>query len=166
MMSIERWHPFRDFEQVSSDMDRIWAEAFPASRRAVFKIPFVRSTAKPGAPATATGPAIGLPIDLIDKENELVLKADLPGIKKEDIDISLDNDESISIKGKTEEQHKEDDGNFYYSERSVASYSRTITLPCKVDEKRVRAALKNGVLTVHLPKLKESSDQKVKVAIS
>ncbi len=157
-MSIQIWHPFRDFEQVRGDMDRMWDDLFPTSRRAVTGTPFIR---------TATGLGPNAPaIDLLDNGDGFVLRANMPGVKKEDIDISLDNEADISIKGETHEEHKEKNENFFYSERSSASYSRTLTLPCKVDEKGIKAALKNGVLTIHLPKLKDKGDKKVKVEVS
>ncbi len=103
-------------------------------------------------------------VDMFDKKDEIVVKADIPGVDKENINISL-SENTITIKGemKREEEVKEED--YYYAERSYGSFSRTLNLPTKVQADKVKASFKNGILEVHLPKAEEAKPKEVKVEV-
>ena len=103
-------------------------------------------------------------VDMLDKKDEIVVKADIPGVDKENINISL-TDNTITIKGemKKEEEVKEED--YYYAERSYGSFSRTLNLPTKVQPDKVKASFKNGILEVHLPKAEEAKPKEVKIEV-
>ncbi len=156
-MSIEKWHSFKELDNIRRDFDRVLEEIFPVSRRAFFNIPWVRSSAVTGEEAPA--------IDLVEQENELVLKANMPGVKKEDIDVSLQED-TLCIKGESHETVEKKEENSFYSERRETSYSRSVVLPCKVDEKKIKASLKDGVLTINMPKSDEVKAKRTRVDIS
>jgi HSP20 family protein len=103
-------------------------------------------------------------VDMFDKEDEIVVKAEIPGVEKENISISL-SDNMLTIKGemKKEEEVKEED--YYYSERSYGSFSRSLNLPAKVQAEKIKASFKNGILEIHLPKAEEAKPKEIKVEV-
>ena len=102
------------------------------------------------------------PIEMYEKDDHFMVRAELPGMKKEDIDISLVG-ETLTIKGekKTEEEVKEDD--YYFCERSYGSFQRSVTLPSAVDTKRIEAKFSDGVLELSIPKSEEVKPKKVEI---
>ena len=88
--------------------------------------------------------------DVKETKDAYVLKADLPGLKDEDVDVSL-NGNVLTISGKREEEHRDEGEQYYAMERSYGSFARSFSLPDSVDGEQVSADLKNGVLTVRLP---------------
>ena len=101
-------------------------------------------------------------VDVIEKDDEVIVKAELPGVDKKDLDISVTNN-TVTIKGSTSHEEKEEKGDYYRCEISQGSYSRTFSLPAEVDEENTKAKFKNGVLKLTLPKLKKSKRHNVKV---
>lgn len=151
-MTLERWNPFKELENMRRDMDRIWVELFPPKREAAWRKP-------DGAKGTAT-PAI----DIIDRDKEVLLKAEMPGVKKEDIEISY-QDNTLSIKGEIKDDEEAGKENYSYSERDYRFYARAVSIPFKVRHDKITASLKDGVLSVHLPKLEEEQPKKITVNI-
>jgi HSP20 family protein len=101
---------------------------------------------------------------MFDRENEVVVRAEVPGMSKEDIDISvLGNTLTISGERKSEEEVKEDD--YYYCESSYGRFQRDISLPQGVKAEDIKASYKDGVLEVILPKKEEAKPKKIEVAI-
>lgn len=101
-------------------------------------------------------------VDIIDREGEIVLKAEVPGVKKEDIEVSVDEN-TVTLRGKTSHEEKEEKGNYYRSEIRRGSFSRTVALPRDVDATRAKASFKDGILELTLPKLNKSKRVSVKV---
>jgi len=101
-------------------------------------------------------------VDVVDRDNEILVKANLPGVEKKDIDISLTKN-SVTIKGKTSHEEKEERGDYYRCEISKGSYMRTIGLPADVDEKKAKAKFKDGVLELTLPKLEVAERHSIKI---
>ncbi|WP_192034629.1 Hsp20/alpha crystallin family protein [Halomonas sp. YLGW01] len=101
-------------------------------------------------------------VDVIDRDAELIVKAELPGIKREDLDISVTED-SVTIKGESKQETKEETGEYFRSEISQKSYSRTLSLPCEVDTDKAEASFNDGVLELTLPKQKEANRRKVEI---
>lgn len=95
--------------------------------------------------------------------SDFVFKADLPGIREQDVDVSISGDR-ITISGKRESEKREDNDRFYAYERSYGSFSRMFTLPGGVDADHARAELKDGVLTLVVPKLPEVQAKKIPIA--
>lgn len=105
------------------------------------------------------------PVDIYSQGNqELVIKAEMPGLNREDIDLTVEND-TLTIRGekKLEKDIKEE--RFHRVERSYGSFSRTFSLPKTVDGTKVSAEYKNGVLVVRLPLREESKPRQIKVAV-
>jgi HSP20 family protein len=102
-------------------------------------------------------------VDMLDQKDEIVLRADLPGLEEKDIDVTV-HDGSVTIRGErreeTEEKKKDE---YYYCERKYGAFSRTLPLPTGIDADKVKATFKRGVLEVHLPKAKEARGRKIEV---
>jgi HSP20 family protein len=101
-------------------------------------------------------------VDVVDREAEIVVRAELPGVEKKDIDISVGED-NVTIKGATRHEEKEEKGDYYRCEISRGSFSRTVALPADVDASKAKAAFKDGVLELTLPKLATARRHTVRV---
>jgi len=103
-----------------------------------------------------------LMVDVYQTPSEIVIKSAVAGVKPEDIDISIVND-MITIKGKRvlDEEIRSDD--YFYQECYWGSFSRSIILPIEIDTDRIMATLKNGILTIRLPKIDKNKVKKVKI---
>jgi HSP20 family protein len=142
------WRPFRETEEMERYFNDVFGRPFlPAVWR---RIPVVEMG---WAPA----------IEVFEKKDKFVVKAEIPGMKEEDIDVSVVGD-TLTIKGerKTESEVKEED--YYCCERSYGSFSRSIALPSSVDAKKIEANYEDGVLEVSLPKAPEVKAKKVTVS--
>jgi len=142
------WRPFRELEALEQRFDDIFGRPFlPSIWR---RIPIEE---RGWAPA----------IEVFEKEDKFVVKADVPGIKTEDIDISVVGD-ILTIKGekKAETEVKEED--YYCCERSYGSFYRSIALPSNIDANKIEANYEDGVLEVSLPKAPEVKPKKVAVS--
>jgi len=102
-------------------------------------------------------------VDILDFETEIVVKAELPGVDKKDLDISV-NEDSVTIKASTRQEKKTEKTDYYLSEISQGVFSRTVGLPASVDGGNAKAALKDGILEIKLPKMKGSARHSIKIA--
>ncbi|MEN9773092.1 MAG: hypothetical protein RL322_162 [Pseudomonadota bacterium] len=94
-------------------------------------------------------------IDLLDREEDIQLRVEVPGIDKKDIDISVGED-SVTIKGEVQHEDQEDAGNYLRCEIARGAFSRTVGLPAAVDGAHAKAQFKDGVLTINLPKVERA----------
>jgi len=101
-------------------------------------------------------------VDVVERDGEIVVKAELPGVEKKDLDISVTKN-TVTIKGTTSHEEKEEKGDYYRREISRGSYMRTLTLPAAIDEKNTKAKFKDGMLELTLKKLEETKRHTVKV---
>jgi HSP20 family protein len=150
-MAIMKWRPPKEFER--------WFEELleqPFSPHKWGRLPRWRKLRELDA--------ISPSVDMYDKKDEIVVKAEVPGVEKENINISL-TDNKLTIKGeiKKEEEVKEED--YHYSERSYGSFVRTLTLPVKVQGDKVKASFNNGILEIHLAKAEESKSKEIKIGV-
>jgi HSP20 family protein len=113
------------------------------------------ATSRPWAPS----------VDIFETDNELVLKADLPDVKMENIDIQIENG-TLTLKGERKFEKDEKNKGFHRIERSYGSFVRYFTLPETVNTENVRAEYNNGVLTITLPKKEVAKPKTVKVQVS
>ncbi len=105
----------------------------------------------------------GVPkVDVIERDAEVVVRAEVPGFEREDLEVSV-TDRSVTVKGEHRQEKKEEQGEFFRSEISSGSFSRTVALPSDIDADRAEASFKNGILELTLPKLKRASRRKVEV---
>ena len=139
------WRPFRELEELERRFEDIFGRPAALWRR----LPTVERGWAPS-------------IDVFEKEDKFVVKAELPGMKEDDIDVSVVGD-TLIIKGerKAETEVKEED--YYCCERSYGSFSRSIALPSTVDAKKIEASYEDGVLEISLPKAPEIKPKKISI---
>lgn len=113
--------------------------------------------------ALAEAQALVPSVDVIDRDTEVVVRAAVPGYKKEEIQISV-SDSTLTIEGETKSEEKEEKGNYYRSEISQGSFSRTIALPAEVDDSKAKASVKDGMLELTLPKIEKSKRHKIAIS--
>jgi HSP20 family protein len=101
-------------------------------------------------------------VDMVDRDEEVVIRAELPGVKKDDLEVTL-SEHTVTIEAHTRAEEKEEKGEYYRREMSRGDFQRTLTVPAGVDETRARANFTDGVLELTLPKLEKTSRRKVKV---
>ncbi|WP_404298179.1 Hsp20/alpha crystallin family protein [Halomonas sp.] len=105
----------------------------------------------------------GVPkVDVIDRDAEVVVRAEVPGFDREELDVSV-TDGTVTIKGDHLEEAKEEEGEYFHSEISRGSFSRTVALPDEIDADKAAASFKNGVLELTLPKHKKANRRKIEV---
>ena len=108
-------------------------------------------------------PEINAPkVDVIDRDKEIVVKAEMPGVDKKDVDVSM-TDNNVTIKGSTSHEEKEEKGNYYRCEISRGSFSRTVSLPANVDAEKAKATFNNGILELVIPKVERSHRKSVNI---
>lgn len=101
-------------------------------------------------------------VDIIDRDKEIIVKAELPGVAKEDIELSI-TDNTVTIKATTSHEEKEEKGNYFRSEIRRGSFSRTVALPGDIDADKARANFNDGILKLTMPKLEKSHRRNVNV---
>ncbi|NMB40902.1 MAG: Hsp20/alpha crystallin family protein [Firmicutes bacterium] len=101
-------------------------------------------------------------MDVIDRKNEIVVKAELPGVEKENIKLSL-TDNNLTIQGEVKKEEEIKEENYYCRERAYGSYARTLSLPSDVDRDKVKAKFKDGILEITLPKKPETQPKEITI---
>ncbi|TDI43636.1 MAG: Hsp20/alpha crystallin family protein [Acidobacteria bacterium] len=104
-------------------------------------------------------------VDIFDKGGEVVIHAELPGIKKEDIDVHVENN-VLTIRGKKERKEEAKEEGYYRTERVYGSFSRSFSLASSVDATKIGAEYKDGVLTLSLPKSDEAKPRQIDVKVA
>lgn len=128
------------------EMNRLFESYFPMGRLRPFHMEWP-SWGELAAPFEGKTPSV----DVIDRKKDILVKAALPGVDKKDLDVSVTKN-SVTIKGSTSHEHKEKKEDYYHSEISRGSYCRTLVLPAEVNEDKVKAKFKDGILELTLPK--------------
>ncbi|HOJ39849.1 MAG TPA: Hsp20/alpha crystallin family protein [bacterium] len=103
-------------------------------------------------------------VDIYEDDDNIVLRASIPGVKKEDIKITLTGD-TVTLSGKTEEAKEVKRDNYYRKEIRTGGFTRSFALPCPVDRAKVSAVYKDGILEVTLPKAEEAKAKEVQIAV-
>jgi HSP20 family protein len=101
-------------------------------------------------------------VDVIDREQEILVRAEIPGVEKKDIQVDLSG-QLLTIKGERRREEKKDEGEYFRSEIATGSFSRTIRMPEDVDLEKAKAEFKDGMLEVHLPKTHKTSRRQIEV---
>lgn len=149
-MSLMRWQPFREIDTLRQQMNRMFDDLthwqpeslLPSSERALW------------SPA----------IEIKELDNEIILKAEIPGVDAKDLDVQVSED-AVSISGKHEEEKRVEEKGFFRSEFRYGQFQRVVPLPTVVDHQQVNAEFKNGILTLTLPKVESTQRKFVKVDI-
>jgi HSP20 family protein len=103
-------------------------------------------------------------VDLLDTKDGIVVKAEVPGVDKKDMTISISDDE-LTIKGEVKQEQEVNEKDYYQCERTYGSFTRTIVLPATVDKSKTKASYKDGVLGITLPKSDAAKLKEIKLAI-
>jgi HSP20 family protein len=142
--------PFEDMERFFDDyFSRGWLQPFRWARPSWGDLPMPFEGKMPR-------------VDVVDRENVIIVKAEVPGVNKDDLDISV-TENTVSIKGSTSHEEKEKKGDYYRCEISSGSFSRVVPLPANVDAEKASSKFKDGVLELTLPKLQKAKRHTVKV---
>ena len=144
-MAIMRRKPFAEFDDLGSGL-RLFQDT-------VNRL-LTEPTSRPWTPS----------VDILETENELLLKADLPGVDMKDIDIEMENG-TLTLRGERKFENETKEGGYHRIERSYGGFARYFTLPDTVDAESVKADYKNGVLTVKLPKKELAKPRQIKVEV-
>ena len=101
-------------------------------------------------------------MDVVDRETEILVRAELPGVDKKDLDISL-NENVLTLKGQTRTEEKEEKGDYYRCEIAQSSFARSLPLPSYVDSEKAKASFQDGILELTLPKIEQSRRRRITV---
>jgi HSP20 family protein len=144
-MALDRWDPFREAVSLRDAMN------------ALFQDSFVRPSG-----TVPQGGVVALPLDVTEDENEFVVKASLPGVKPEDVQITV-HGETLTIQGQSKYEEEKKDERWHIRERRAGSFQRSIALPVPVDSDKAQATFEHGVLTLTLPKSEQAKPRQIKV---
>ena len=145
MSNLTRWDPFREMMSFRSAIDRLFDETF-FNRQADFESQLSWSPA----------------LDVAETGDEYLVKASLPGIEPDDLEITYNNN-VLTIKGETQSEREVEEQHYHLRERRSGSFSRSLSLPSTVDADHIQASYTAGVLTLHLPKLEEAKPKRIQV---
>lgn len=149
-MSMIRWEPFRDLVSTEDHFNQLFNESFAwglGDQREV--------SARTWVP----------PVDINETEDNLVLKAELPGIKPDDVEIRVE-DNTLYLKGERKFEREVKEENLHRVERSYGTFSRSFSLPSSVDPEKIKAEYQNGILTLTMPKREEAKPKTIKIDVS
>jgi HSP20 family protein len=146
---LARWDPFVDLLSLQDDMNRLFREFF--GRR--------------GGRLAKGDSSIWFPaLDMEETKDEIIVKAELPGIHKEEISLQVQAD-TLTLSGVRKSESETKDKTIHLVERSYGKFQRSIALPCKVDATRAKAVYEDGVLTVRLPKQEEVKPKEIAIEV-
>src|SRR5205814_8070410 len=146
MATLDRWEPFRG-NSPENQLNRLFSDFF--------------GRASQEQNLTSWAPAV----DIYEGEHELVVKADLPDIRPEELDIRVENN-ILTIRGERKFEKKVDEKNYLRVERSYGSFARSFALANTVNSEAIKADYKDGVLTLTIPKREEAKPKQIKVSVA
>ena len=153
--SITPRRPFLGLTGWERDMDRMLEDFFGRRTRPWWPERWFRTDEMELRPPT---------VDVFEEKDDIVVKAELPGIEKDNIDVNL-TDRTLTIKGEKKKEEDIKEENYYRAERSYGSFLRTLELPNEVRAEKVKATFNNGILEVRMPKTEEAKAKEVKVKV-
>lgn len=151
--------PYRKNDWLSNSFSEI--ESLQREMNRLFDFSLTRN---PWGESTLLGSQWSPAVDIYDSKDNLLVKADLPGLSKEEIDVSVDHD-TLIIKGEKKKESEVKEENYFKTERFYGSFYRTIRLPSDVNSEKVEAKYQDGVLTLVLPKKEEAKPKQITIDI-
>ena len=145
-MAIVRWQPFSDLVTLRQAMDR-W---------------FEDSLVSPSRFARVFGEGAETPLDMYQTDESVVVKATVPGVKPEELEITISGD-TLTIKGETKKEEEVKEENYFRKERSYGAFTRSVLLPHSLETDKAEATFDNGVLTLTIPKAEEIKPRQIKI---
>jgi len=147
-MAIIRWRPIGEIDSFKREMDRMFDDFFrPSSELSESSLSWYPS------------------VDVKETKDEFVISAEVPGMSKDDIKINI-SDNTLTIKGEKKEEKKEENHNYHRIERRFGTFQRSFTLPTQIEEKKVKASYKDGILTISMPKKEEAKPKEIPITVS
>jgi len=147
-MTIVRWEPFRELNTLQSEMNRLFNSVFEPQQGG-----------NGGSVMRRWMPAM----DLVETGDHFILRADLPGLSEDDVQIELE-DGTLTVSGERKTEHESNDEGYYRVERASGSFTRSLTLPQGVDPEGVTARFDRGVLEVRIPKPESRKPRRIEIA--
>jgi len=147
-MAIVRWEPFRDLVTAQRDFDRLFREAFSGAGETELS---TRSWAPP--------------VDIYETEDDIVLKAELPGVDPKDVEVRVE-DNTLYLKGERKFEKEVKEQNYHRVERSYGTFARSFSLPNSISADKVKAEFKDGLLTLTMPKREEAKPKTIKIDVA
>jgi len=144
---ITPWRPFDNLSYLRRDMDRLWDRFFGEDLG-------LMRWREGWTPA----------LDVSETKNDLIVKTEIAGVDPKDVNISVTGD-MLTVKGEKKQEKEEKEEGYHLMERSYGSFSRSVRLPMEVDQDKVKASCKKGVLKITLPKSEKTKAKEVKVSI-
>jgi HSP20 family protein len=145
-MAIQRWEPFSEVVSLRDAMNSLLQESF----------------VHPTGHAADGGPAM-LPLDISENENEFIVKASLPGVRPEDVQITVTGD-TLTIRGAMKDEKEKKGENYLLRERRYGQFQRMVTLSTPISADKAQSRFEDGVLTLTLPKAEEAKPKQIKIA--
>jgi HSP20 family protein len=152
-MSIVRWDPFRELEEMSDRLNRMFGRSALARTGT--------ETGKDTLTIFDWAPSV----DIVETNEEFQIKAELPEVKREDVKVSVEGG-VLRIEGERKQEKEEKGKKYHRTERSYGSFLRTFSLPDNVDESKIRADYKDGVLNVRLQKAEKAKPKAIEVKVA
>lgn len=155
-MSLVRWNPSRELAAFPTDILNMQREV-----NKMFNSFFRGDTQDDGGMI----PSVWTPaVDVAEHENQYVVKVELPGVTKDDVKITI-QENVLTIRGEKKQETETKDSNFHRVERSYGSFQRSFSLPTHVKNEKIEASYKDGILTVTLPKAEEAKPKQIEVKV-
>ena len=149
VQSLNRWDPFAGVADLRKEMDQVFGEFFG-------RTPFAMA---------ATEAAWSPLVDIHETQDHILLQVELPGVKQEDIQVSIEGDR-LTLKGERKRETEVKQDQYHRVERSYGHFERSVLLPSVVDPNRVKATYRSGVLEIQLPKKEEAKPKEIKVEVA
>src|SRR5688572_17057742 len=146
-MTITRWDPFRDLSLLQDRMNRLFDETGRGYR------------GDEPAATTTWSPSV----DIFETEGEIIVKAELPGVDRKDISLNLEKN-VLTLKGERKFEKETKEENYHRIERAYGGFSRSFSIPAIVDEDKIRADYKDGILKISLPKKEQVKPKQIQIS--
>jgi HSP20 family protein len=152
MANIVRRSPFFELNSLQDRVNQLFNQTFGGFENAGFEQPLMSENFLP-------------PVDILENEHNIIIQAEIPGVKQEDLKITLENN-VLTITGERKFEHEEKKENFHRMERRFGKFTRSFTLPASVDAEKVNANFENGLLNITLPKREEFKAKQITIGVN
>jgi HSP20 family protein len=149
-MAIVRWDPFRDLVGLQERMNRMFDESYRGAGR---------------GEDWGLGGAWAPPVDIYEKDGNIVVKAELPGVDPKDVDIRVENN-TLTIRGERKVDNEVKQEHYHRVERAYGTFTRSFSLPSVLDQEKIKAEFKDGVLQVTLPKHERALPKQINISVT
>jgi HSP20 family protein len=148
-MNIIKYDPFRELRSLQDEMNRLFSSSFSRGNTGGETDQIMRGAWNPS-------------VDIFENQNQIVLEAELPGMKPQEVEISIENN-VLTLHGERKFEKKDESDNFHRVERSYGSFTRSFTLPPTVSSENAQAEFENGVLRLTLAKREEAKPRRIEI---